>query len=395
MKQQKFVFLESNTTGTGELLLKKARDKGFLVIFLTKNPKKYPFLSMEAIKTVVIDTDDEKVLLAYLRKEKNIVGLYSSSEYYIESVARLASFLCLIGTNIEAVHCCRDKYKLYESLLKTKISVPKTKSVNSIEQFLEQNYVFPLIVKPVNGSGSVGVKLCENQKIAMEHIAHLLKNHVETVIIQEYIEGKEFSVEVCSISSKHHIIGITKKYLGKKPYFVEVGHDFPAILKKEEEENISEVVQTLLTHLNFNFGFSHLEIRIKADKVFVIEVNPRLAGGMIPVLIEMATGVDVLDVLLGIYAQQITSYPNSKCKKFTAIRHLLPKSEGVIKKVAFNSDVDVDLIKWHKKKGELISIQGDFRDRIAYAIVSDVSQIACATKAEKILESFNIEVEKK
>jgi argininosuccinate lyase len=84
------------------------------------------------------------------------------------------------------------------------------------------------------GSGSVGVRLCRSRHDAHAHAEDLLRRTVNErgepeppdVVIEEYVRGPEFSVEVlCG-----RAIGITAKHLSAEPYFVETGHDFPAPL---------------------------------------------------------------------------------------------------------------------------------------------------------------------
>jgi hypothetical protein len=94
------------------------------------------------------------------------------------------------------------------------------------------------------------------------------------------------------------IIGITRKHLSAAPHFVELGHDFPADLSPEEEAIVSATVQKALDAVGFDFGPAHTELRLAERGPTIIEINPRLAGGMIPELIRLATGVDLVADLL-------------------------------------------------------------------------------------------------
>ncbi|TAK77352.1 MAG: ATP-grasp domain-containing protein [Gammaproteobacteria bacterium] len=387
----RFVFLESNTTGTGELLILKALTKNLFPIFITNNPKKYSFLPLEEVELILLDTSNKEIILDYLLKVENIIGIYSASDYYIETAAWLANKLELPGADPEVIKRCRNKYNLYQLLISVGIDCPQTKIIFDIEE-AKNNFEFasfPVIVKPVNGSGSVGVKLCENETDSLSQVNFLLKNSYAGVLIQEYIDGLEFSVEVCSFNNQHHIIGITKKYLGLYPYFIEIGHDFPAILLEKEEKKIKQVIMNLLSLLRCNFGFFHIELRIKNDKVFIIEINPRLAGGMIPALVRNATEIDLLDTLLDLYTNRFADIQISH-KKFSSIRYLVPDQTGKIKTLNFTSQILVDQVKLIKNEGDFFIPHGDFRDRIAYVIVSDLDAISCSKKANEALKDFNV-----
>ena len=387
----KIVFLESNTTGTGELLILKALAKGFQPIFITNDPEKYTFLPIKNIELLVLDTRNKQVIFDSLSKEKNIIGIYSSSESYIETASWLAEKMGLPGSNVDSVKICRNKYSLYQALVGSEVNVPKTYSVcdlNGLENIFNE-IVCPVIIKPNSGTGSIGVKLCKTRQECFEHIKLLLENAHPNVLIQEYIDAPEFSVEVCSFGGDHHIIGITKKYIGKLPYFLETGHDFPAVLSVDDEKHIKQSVAKLLSKLSFDFGFSHVELKIRNGKVIIIEVNPRLAGGMIPILIEKSTGADLLDCLLELYAnRQFTLSMNFQ--KYVSIRHLIPSGSGKIVRMDFNDSISVDEVKMFKKEGDIFVRQNDFRDRVAYIIASDVDMECCKDKANKGLQNFNI-----
>lgn len=392
--KNKFVFIESNTTGTGELLICKALSKGLCPIFVTDDPKKYSFLPLENIELIILDSSNNNILFDYFSRVDNLIGIYSSSEYYIEAATWLAHKLGLLGTNLESIKVCRNKYLLYQALASSEINVPHTHRIFNLDEAKNVliTHIFPVIIKPATGSGSRGVKLCETIKDCIQHISFLFDNKYPEVLIQKYIDAPEYSVEVCSLSGMHQVIGITKKYKGNPPYFIETGHDFPAVLSSSEEEQIKHVVEKLLSILNFNFGFSHIEFKIKNKKIVIIEVNPRLAGGMIPILIEKATGIDLLNSLLDLYTNHHVDFQITY-KKFAAIRHLVLNTAGKINHFNFKDKNCVEEVKIVKNRGDVFIPQGDFRDRVAYIIVSDEDAGRCKEKASQALQNFDIDVE--
>ncbi|MCX7123626.1 MAG: ATP-grasp domain-containing protein [Gammaproteobacteria bacterium] len=313
MTQNRFVFIESNTTGTGELLINEAHSFGYQPLFLTRNPNKYSFFKKLNIEPITIDTLDRNALLSYLSNTSSICGIYSSSEYFIETAAWLAKQLHLPSTNPETIKLCRDKYALSQKLLDFEVHCPRTTLLDTTTDIASilARHAFPVIIKPNELSGSVGVKFCENKTTSLAHIDLLTQQNIHSILLQEYIEGPEFSVETCTHSNQHQIIGVTQKHLSPLPYCIETGHNFPAQLSKEEESLIRDKIPKLLTYLGFDFGFAHIELKIKNGQLFIIEVNPRLAGGMIPVLIQESTGINLLKSLIQLYAGQVCSNPPS------------------------------------------------------------------------------------
>src|SRR4029434_2827791 len=111
----------------------------------------------------------------------------------------------------------------------------------------------------------------------------------------------------------HRVLGITRKYLSAPPYFVETGHDFPALLPPSQRDGLVTTALQALAAVGLTRGPVHMELRLRGDRAVVIEINPRLAGGMIPVLIETACGLDVLELVLDLYlGRQIDLTPRQQ-----------------------------------------------------------------------------------
>ncbi|MFY0536180.1 ATP-grasp domain-containing protein [Nannocystis pusilla] len=207
------------------------------MLFLTARPELYPYLSAEMVAPHVVDTGDVAAICRLLAQQGDVVGVMSTSEYFIETAAQVAARLSLPGPDVEGVRNCRDKGRLARALERVGVSAPETFQVDSpalLEQLAPQ-LKFPVVVKPIFGSGSVGVRLVAT---AAELLAVGRKMLSEPrnergiavppdILIQAFLPGEEFSVEVFSTGGSDHVVGITKKHLGAAPFFVEMGHDFP------------------------------------------------------------------------------------------------------------------------------------------------------------------------
>jgi biotin carboxylase len=91
------------------------------------------------------------------------------------------------------------------------------------------------------------------------------------------------SVETVALAAGDvRVIGITAKHLSPPPLFVEIGHDFPAALDQNESATVHKTALSALAAVGFDFGPAHTEIRLTQEGPVVVEINPWLAGGMIP-----------------------------------------------------------------------------------------------------------------
>jgi len=405
IEQKHIAFIESNTTGTGQLFIETARDKGFNPVFITANPNKYSYLSKILIQPVILDTKDNDVLLAFLQTIPNLKGVFSSSEYYIESAYSLAKSLGLPANSPEVIRACRNKDMLADILSRNHINCPRTLFVESAEALIKaldnSKINFPLIVKPSKGTGSIGVRLCYNKDEVLEYVrSQFTKTFNNTgqdfgkILIQEYIDGDEYSVETVGTNHEIKIIGITKKYLSAPPYFVETGHDFPASLDTGLQQKIHEIIHASFKALQLMFGPAHTEVRIKEGIPYIIEINPRLAGGMIPKIVKTATGIDLIDATIDLVTGNTPRLVN-KFDQYSAIRFFIPKSGGHLKSVNFNYRVANNLVEFrvNKKQDDELLLQGDYRDRIGHFVVKQHSSAACQQLADELLASASIEVE--
>ncbi len=397
----KIVFIESNTTGTGKNFLTTAREKGLQVLFLTQNPSKYPFLLECLIHPVVLNTDDIEKIVLFLKQYKNIVGILSSSEYYISIAAEAAKYFRYKHNNVQAIGNCRNKYRFYQKCVDKGVKVPKSFLVNDIDDFVSKGLgesFLPVVAKPLSGSGSMSVKLCKTFLSLKQHLSNMKKNNSrDKILIQEFIEGKEYSIEtITNALGKHITIAVTQKHLSEPPYFLEMGHDIPAKVSSQLKKKLVDVAGQTLNALGYSFGPAHIEVRVQRGIPYVIEVNPRLAGGMIPKAIEYATGVDLIGRVIDIYCGHKLAV--SVLHKLSAcIRFFVAKKAGVIKCIDVPKKTDNSLVKelvFTKKPGDYINIRHDFTDRFGCVITAGKTASENSAVADELVSRVKLKIQR-
>jgi biotin carboxylase len=394
--------VESNTT-TSELFIDAAREENLLPVLIAINPFRYPYLEKMNIDVFQTDTNDLKSIIecvGTIKRKYNVVGICSSSEYYIEIAARVACYFNLPAADPEAVKNCRDKSKQRKMLKDSGIMIPGFYPIINMNECSEvlEGIKFPVVVKPAFGSGSIGVKLCENADQAFEHCSTLLKQTtnergiplIQKVLIEEYIDGPEYSVE--TFNGK--IIGITKKHVSDPPYFIETGHDFPCESLSDAMVNEIEItVSATLKTLGLNWGPVHTELKISGGKAIIIEVNPRLAGGFIPSLINLSYGIDLIKETIKLWAGREVILNKSK-SLHASLRFLIPLKSGKFIRVENFAEIQsVDNVyetKLYKDFGADLIMNGDFRDRIGHIIVYGNDSINVIPKSEDLIKQLKV-----
>lgn len=273
-------------------------------------------------------TEKEKIL--EICQNINIDGITSFSlESAIPTVNYIASNMGLICNADLVLEWIGYKNKMREILASVGLPMPKSIVYND-KLKSTQIPKCPIIVKPVDGGGSKGVTLVESEAELQKAINYALSfSKLKKVIIEEYIEGDEVSVEYISYQGKHYFLSITDKVTSGNPHFVELEHKQPSGLESNIQEKIKDVVQASLTVLGVTNSPSHTELRI--DKIrgpIIIEVGPRMGGGHITSdLVKLSTGYDFVDGAC-----------NLACKNFIQPDNLINKKAHVIFYTPYTKD---------------------------------------------------------
>jgi carbamoyl-phosphate synthase large subunit len=283
--------------GAGEMqipVIQKVNEMGYESIALDYDENAIGFKHANK-KYVVSSTDAVKVLA--VAKQENADALLTTSDYPVNVVAKVSQILGLPAMSPEVANICTNKYLQRKLFSDNGINAPKfyllSDSVD-IEGYKE----FPYIVKPVDSSASRGVKKVNNDIELAEAIKEA-KNFSRTgqVLIEQFIGGKEFSVETLTQNGETTIANITEKLvIGEKyGYFVEDTHIEPARISGAEWKLIEEEVKKALKLIKADNCPSHTEVKLWNGKPYIIEMACRLGGDYITSdLVPLSTGIDML-----------------------------------------------------------------------------------------------------
>ena len=221
----------------------------------------------------------------------------------------------LILSNSEIIDICNDKNKTYEFLKKNKISCPKVYSDKEIEEIINNgnDSVFPLIIKPKYGMGSKDIFKTNNIKELS-----FFKDYVEDNIVQQFINGEEFTVDVLCDLYGNYIYIVPRKRLE-----VRSGEVVKSSTVKDESI-INETIKVLnsLNKIKNNdisiMGPLNIQF-FKNDegKVYLLEINPRFGGG---VPLSFKAGADYSKALSNMIEGKSMEYTKD-FKEITMLRY--------------------------------------------------------------------------
>lgn len=119
------------------------------------------------------------------------------------------------------------------------------------------------------------------------------------LLVEEFLDGPEFSVETLSWKGVTHIVNIGKNIKTSPPYRVNTRIEYPVRFHGEEERGVFDVIRRGVKTMDIESGAAHVEFCLTRQGPKLIELGARTGGGAIPGLItERATGIRFLDQVL-------------------------------------------------------------------------------------------------
>lgn len=229
-----------------------------------------------------------------------------ASDTAVITVDYVASQMGLISNPEEYSATTTNKYLMRQCFIEQGVPSPKFTLVDDLDHYQIKGFKFPLIVKPTDRSGSRGVEKVLDPVQLEEAITRAQKESFEhKAIIEEFVTGREISVESISYQGKHFILQITDKVTTGAPFFVELEHHQPSSLPEDIKNHVKGIVLKALDALHIQYGASHSELKITEDgDIKVIEIGARMGGDFIGSnLVQLSTGYDflkgVVEVALG------------------------------------------------------------------------------------------------
>lgn len=381
--------VESNTTGSGRQFCAAARDLDLRPVVLTRDPGRYPYLAVDGIETRHVEaTDIAAVASVVAQLDGPVAGVTSSSEYHIATASEIARRRGLPHPDPAAILACRDKAAQRSRLGNAGVPGARWTCVRTPGEAVAaaRRIGLPVVVKPIAGSGSLATRMCLAwDEVAVAAVEALGAGPLGAALVEEYLPGVEYSVEAFD----GEVVGICRKHLGAEPHFVEVGHDFPAPLDPTVRADLATTAKAALQALGLGWGPAHVELRDDGTGARIIEVNPRLAGGMIPRMVAAATGIDLVhDTVARVIGAALPR--RARAAGAASIRFLVADGPGALTSIdglpearALPGVIEATPIR---HPGDQIPFNHSFQDRLAYVIASATDPFASAATAESALQ---------
>ena len=229
-----------------------------------------------------------------------------ASDLAMLTVNYVAQQMGLTSNSMAATEVSTNKSLMRQRFAQMGDPSPRSVRVTPETKLDAIDLAYPLIVKPVDRSGSRGVtKITRPDQLAGAVERAMAQGFEKAAVVEEFAEGIEYSVESLSWQGAHTVLAVTRKYTTGAPGFIETGHIEPAGLDAGTLKRVEAVTRHALTSLGLTCGASHTEIKIDRDgTIRLIEIGGRMGGDCIgSALVELSTGIDfvraVIETALG------------------------------------------------------------------------------------------------
>jgi len=252
------------------------------------------------------------------------------SDLAMLTVNYVAEKLGLPGNSMECTEISTNKYAMRKAFQKAGVPVPGFREADqTTKPEALTDLKLPVIVKPTDRSGSRGItKVTEWEQLADALQASVENSFEKKAIIEEYLNGPEYSCECISFRGTHHFLAVTKKYTTGEPHFIETGHLEPAPLSEEQREAIKKAVFAGLDALKVENGASHTEFKLEGNEVRIIEIGARMGGDCIGSdLVELSTGYDFVRMVIEVASGRRPTLERVREPKTAYIHFIFTKAD--------------------------------------------------------------------
>lgn len=276
----------------------------------------------------------------------------------------VAEKLKLNGNNYASFQKAQDKFWIRNTTNQLKGLHPVRATIlDEISHSLK--FSFPIIVKPCIGNSKKGVSFVRNEDELINAITYAKKEN-STILIEEFILGREISAETLSYNGKHIIIQITDKETLGPPHFVEIGHHQPALLSKNEKHKIYDIVPKILDTIKYRNGATHIEFKINdKEEISLMEINLRGGGDNISTkLIQLSTGFNYIGALIDISLNSFYFPKTINNINYSGIYYLCNQTKN---KITYFTNPPKNVVEYNISSSNLVDSKTNY-DRNGYII---------------------------
>ncbi|MEU1102731.1 ATP-grasp domain-containing protein [Streptomyces tibetensis] len=309
LRPARVLVVEPASSG-GATLIGVAAEMGLRVVVATADSgdrRLSDAVRAAADSVLTVETNDQAALEAAvleLHRAEPFEAVLPGSDIYVTATARVAAALDLPGLPVATVDRVRDKSVMRAAVAEAGLRTPRFAQATTDAELraAAERVGFPCVLKPVACSGSIHVSRADDfgqltaafQRLVTDPEPDMGKLHEHRVLVEEYVQGPEFSADGYVLESGEiTVVALSRTLLGPEPDFVELGHLTPALVDDATLKSVEAYVGDVVRVVGITSGPFHCELRLAADGPVLIEIGARLPGDRIVELLRLVTGVSL------------------------------------------------------------------------------------------------------
>lgn len=382
-------------------VIKKAKEMGIYVIAADGNPNavglKY------ADKAIVVNITSEEDMLKVARKEHIDGVIHPCSEVSMNVMGRLNDELGLSGISREQAIRATNKHLMREAFEKGNAPSPKSILTENVENawiHLQNDFSTDGILKPSRNSGSRGIAKVSRDMDKIDFIKAydiaLNESRDKSVLIEQFIEGPEFSIEIIVWNGIVNVLTVTDKKTTGAPHFVELGHNQPSCFSAEDVETLKMAAIAGVKALGVSNCACHAEAKLMDGKAYLMEIGARLGGDFISTeLTHLSTGIDMVAAAINVALGIEPDLNPKEDPKGVCIRYFCPKPGKLvsISNTEILNNPHVYLWEIYRKVGDIIPEVTSSLCRSGHVIVTEETPQEAIILAENLIHNVKMETE--
>ncbi|WP_160724958.1 ATP-grasp domain-containing protein [Bacillus sp. USDA818B3_A] len=376
------VFIETSKHGSSREAIKAAERLGYFTVLFTNKQRfiqqRTEFPDVHQMILVDLSSKEEirKNLNQLLKQGKQIIGIMSFVHSYVHLAATISEEYCSTVISTDAIAKMENKV-LTRELLKGHPNSPYYELYNpnrfSLDYFINvgKDYL-PLIVKNPTSAGSKDVMLANNEEQLKLAMQDLLKKN-EQVLLEEYLKGPQYLIEVLVHNGKVHIVAVIEQEITHFQRFIITGYSLLPKLNQRMNQSIYKAVSSILQAFQMRNGACHLEMRLVNGVWKLIEINPRISGGAMNRIIEVGYGINLVEETIQLMLGNVPNLTR-KHSKYVYAHYLTVDSKGKVNRITGKEVTSeypgVEEVYIKPRKGQIVRPPISMGDRCGYILAS-------------------------
>lgn len=279
-------------------IVRKAQEMGIFTIVADYYPVEKSPAKRIADKAIEVSVTDVDTVVSVIKEESVdgvIVGFNDMLLPYYADICSKASLPCYGTREQFETLIAKDQYKA----LCRQFGVPTIPEYNIDDEDIR----YPVLVKPVDSSGSRGITICHNRKELVDAV-EIGKQASKTgkVLIERYMEGREVTVFWTFQNGNYYLSALGNRHVkhnqGDDVIPLPVGYTFPSVYLSKYRMDVEENCKQMFRHLGIKDGMMFMQCKVEDGTCYVYDLGFRLTGSLEYKILERVCGYNPLEMMI-------------------------------------------------------------------------------------------------